>query len=425
MKRLRRLLILLTVAGVVLGAGGWYGRRVYRTRQAEADANGAGAALADRRYDLAYERILRATKAQPSRGDWHFQAARIGRQAGFLDEARRHLDSAEAQLGETDAVRFERQLLLVQRGEASELAESLLWKRSQMDAESRTLILEALIRGAIASYRVHHAIKAANAWLEQPTDDARPFYWRGLAYEQLGGYDEDRAIQDFRTALERNPDFDESREHLAGLLLRTKRPLEAIPHYETLRQRNLDRLEPLLGLIRARIEAGQLDGAKLDLEELVRRHPDVSEARRERGILRLAQEDAHGAEEDLRFAVETAPHDAHSLFQLVLCLVRLGKNEEAQRLRGRHSELVSKQNRLRKLLREDYQTRPNDVKLLHEIGVLYLTTGGPEEQLTGLAWLNRLLQIDSKHKPTYAVLADYYEAHGRIDIAARCRRLAR
>jgi Tfp pilus assembly protein PilF len=60
-------------------------------------------------------------------------------------------------------------------------------------------------------------------------------------------------------------------------------------------------------------------------------------------------------------------------------------------------------------------------QLRYEAGTTFCETVNKEE---GRRWLLRALEMDPRHGPTHAALADYYESKGNRDLAVRHRQLA-
>jgi tetratricopeptide (TPR) repeat protein len=402
------------------GAAGWVYYRHLVTRRIEA----AEQELARFHYDAAWQHASRAAAWQwPERGDVHFLAARTGRRAGHPEDAKKHLLAAEKLQGDTDEIRLEKQLLAVQMGEATEFLESALLRRIDLDPDHRTLIVEALIQAALLDVRLYQIKLLTDLWLKEPTADPRPYFWRGFAHQQFGGYVEDRAIADYTAAVERDSEFDEARERLADLLLKKGRVPEARPHFEALLARHPENVRALVGVARCLMALGITEEAQRLLDRALVQSPGDPEALRERGILALQDGKAEEAEPYLRRADAAQTQDASASYNLYICLQRLGRVREAKEQQERHEAVQADNRRLRQLLR-DYQDRPRDAELLHQIGVMYLATGNSEYEMIGLNWLRKTLDVDPRHKKTFAVLADFYQKKNMPEMAARLRRLA-
>jgi Flp pilus assembly protein TadD len=285
------------------------------------------------------------------------------------------------------------------------------------------LILEALVQGALATTRLYRIKQLTDEWLKEPTRDPRPYYWRGFAHERFGGYQQDKAIADYKSAIERDEDFDEARERLANLLVNKNWANEARPHFEILLRRRPGDPKLLASMGRCLTAMGEIDAARQLLDRALTSFPDDPDLLRERGILALHDGKPEEAEPFLRRAVGSKTQDLAAGYNLYLCLQRLGRENEAKEQYQRHKELEAETNRLRQLMR-DYQDRPRDADLLHEIGALYLSTGNSDFELTGLSWLRRALEVNPRHKKTCILLADFYQKKGMYELAGRLRKLA-
>ena len=425
MRRLIRspwlLLLLISLVSLAIGGGGYW--RWLRTHAAHY-VQATEADLARFRYDSAARNAHLAVQyTWPERGDILFLAARTVRRAGDIDKAREYLSAAERLLGATDEVRLEKQLLAVQRGDAGDLVESLMWNRITLDPARRVLILEALIQGTVASFRNWLTAKAVNAWLEQPTDDPRPYYWRGLCGEEIGGKFDQFAVADFQRALERDPEFDDARQKLASLLLKMRDLPAALPHYEELFRRRPDDAAGITGLARCLVELGEYDRGRSLFDRAVVLNPNSADAFREVGGLDLLEGRPEAAEANLRKACRLAPKDYLAAYQLAVCLNRLGRADEAKEFLMRSQVAAKHQKRIRELVRDEYPIRPRDPDLLFEIGNLFIESGEADQELTGLWWMQKALEVNPRHLKSRKVLADFYERKNMPEMAAKFRRL--
>jgi Flp pilus assembly protein TadD len=152
----------------------------------------------------------------------------------------------------------------------------------------------------------------------------------------------------------------------------------------------------------------------------VAQDPQHAQAVAELGKLELGEGQLADAERWLRRAVELAPHERESLYNLVQCLNRVGKKEEAQQCLARLKQVEDDWERI-KVLTQGYSKAPRDPALRYEGGIILLRNGLEQE---GLSWLTAALQADPRHRPTHQALADYYARTGKADLAAHHRRLA-
>jgi Tfp pilus assembly protein PilF len=417
MSRRRRVLIAALAALLAGGAAAFW--QVHRHQQATGHLDAARSDLEHHHYESARQHALAAAEYWPHRGDVRLLAARACRRAEHPDEARPHLAAARDQLGETDDVRLEQQLIPVQKGE-SEFIESALRRRAEIDPEHRELILEALAAGQLSTFRIDQARATLVEWLKEQHDDPRPFFWHGLALEQMAGYQEDAAMADYRKAIDLDPDFDEARRRLGKLLLKKKMIVDARAQYETLVKNHPNDAAALVGLGQVKIAQGETDSGRELLQRAVQIDPSEADGSRELGSLLLDEDRSADALPLLQKACKLQPQDPYASHSLTQCLRRLKRDKEADAEQARYDRLAANQARALKLLGE-LQQKPKDAALLHELGALYLEGGRPEYEQTGLWLLQRALQVDPSRAETLKLLANYFDRKGKPEIATQLR----
>src|SRR5262249_57223918 len=77
--------------------------------------------------------------------------------------------------------------------------------------------------------------------------------------------------------------------------------------------------------------------------------------------------------------------------------------------------------RIKSLTENQLQREPNNAAICHEIAMIFLRAGIPQQ---GLIWLLNALQANPDHVPTHRALAVYYHEVGNPILAARHRALA-
>jgi tetratricopeptide (TPR) repeat protein len=408
-----KLLLLALVPLALIGLGGWVaGWQIWAQRHRSL----AEQALARRDLTGALEHLKLCLRVWPTSSETHFLAARTARRAGLYDEAEEHLRLCKKYDGVPEAIELEQALVATQRGD---------WKYEQYlhgcvtaDHPDAELILEALVFSYMKTYRLGHAIKCLDYWLEHFPDNVLARLWRGRARELTRFFAE--ALEDYHRAVELAPDHFEARERLAELLIHKHQAAEALPHFEYLRQRQPDNAAVLLGLARCRAELAEQEAARELLDQFLATHPDHPVALTERGKLALAMGQPAEAEPWLRRAA-VASYDPETIYVLMRCLHQNGKAGEAKEWLARFQQVEADLKRVVKATRAITQ-RPNDPDLRCEVGTLMLRNGQEEE---GLRWLNSALHEKPEHGPTLQALADYYGRHGRPDVAAGFRARAR
>jgi Flp pilus assembly protein TadD len=407
--------IIVLIAGAAVA-----GLRVRHYNQARHELQAADDAEARFQYAAAREHILNAAKYWPKQGDVQLKAARMCRRALEFDEAKTYLDAARQLLGQ-DAVSFEQQLLLIQKGEATDFAESSLYDRSRNDPELRTLVYEALVLGNLQKFRIRGVQKLADEWLSEPTKDPRAWFLRAVAEDQMGVTSmDDQAVLDYSKALELNPDYDEARSRLCRLLLRMKNTTDARKQLEIQLNRHPDDVEALVGFARCAVAAGENESARQSLDKALKGDPKNTEALRDLGILNLNEGNAQDSEPLLRQAVELNSNDLTAIHNYALCLRRLGQTEVADRYQTIHDTKAALLDRMEQAKRK-YQEVPRDPDPSCTMGECYIELGGKDNEERGLWWLEQARRLDPKHVRTLQALAAFCERHGRPDMAENYR----
>ncbi len=413
-KRRRGRVLLALLGAAALTAGGYWGWDRYQARRAWGAAEEAvrRRALAD-----AAAHLDRYTALRPEDPAGWFLSARTARRRGQYADAARFLGRCEKWGGAAAAIRLERELVRVQRGEIGEIDVRL---RTTVDPDHPDVafVLEALARGYVTAERWADARQACELWRAIQPDHPWPWLWGGLVAERQA--QSEQAAEFFRRAHDLDPEDREPRLALAGVLVRMRNAAEAAPHYEWLLARDPDDAEALLGLARCRIEAGRAAAAVPLIERAERKGPAVSVVGVLRGRVLMEANDAAGAERWLRDAVRADPGDPEALYQLVACLRAQGKGTEAEPLAARLEEVRRDLRRLTELLKLIGPALA-DAGPCHEAGVIALRLGRARQ---GVNLLADALRRKGDHRATHAALAAYYRQAGELGPARHHQQLA-
>lgn len=346
-------------------------------------------------------------------------AARVTRRAGLFDESEGFLDRYRELRGRDEEQTLERTLLTAERGDVDDV---LKFCQAKVDANdpASPLILEALARGCLRSYRLADAEWAVETWVGRDANNAMAQFLRGRVAEER--FAQTDAAGAYRRALEIDPDLDAARDRLAALLLAMNQAPEALPHLEYLNRRRPDDPGAAVRLAQCRDLLGQQDEATRLLDGVLARHPDHPTALAERGRLALGAGQYAEAEAWLRRAVARAPGDAFVLKQLHKCLVQSGQADQARALEPRVKRAEEDLDRLQLLVWEDIQAHPRDADLQYEAGTILLRVGSAAE---GLRWLENAVRLNPRHAKAHEALADFYQQTGETAKAAKHRQLAR
>jgi pentatricopeptide repeat protein len=186
--------------------------------------------------------------------------------------------------------------------------------------------------------------RAVDLWLELrpgPFDQAEGLVWRG----QLEKFaKEEKALADFRKALDLNPNHFDAAMHLAMYVFETD-PEQAIASFERLNQRYPENALVRYYLASAYRAMGRLEKARQFFDEMLAANPNEVSALIERGYLSLDQQEVEDAERRFRRALELAPGNARGYLALSCCLQLRGNEREAKPYREKFQQLEAEEKR--------------------------------------------------------------------------------
>lgn len=401
------------VAGLV-AAGSW-AWQWHQDRQAWQQVH---AALD--RHDLksASAHLDHYLQRQPDDVQGWFLAGRTARRLGRVADAEGFLERCQQLGGVTVATELEWDLLRVQQGRFDGI-DARLRMTVGPDHPDASFVLEALARGYLKREYLKDAFQACELWLQREPGQPWPLLWRGWIWERLENLD--RAHRDFQRAVEHAPDLLETRLALGNVLVRMRKPADAAEHFHHILTRSSGDHEALMGLAACRIDQDRPAEAIPLLDRVLGEKPETYVALLLRGRAAMQQSEFASAEQWLRRAVAVDPSSVEALHALVHCLRAQDKKTAAAELAPRVENLIGDLKRLQELIR-DIGHKPNEVRPRHEAGLIAMRIGRPQE---GLVWLEGALRAQGDHRPTHAVLADYYQQKGEPMRAEFHRRLAR
>jgi tetratricopeptide (TPR) repeat protein len=349
-----------------------------------------------------------------------FLAGQTARRAGLYQEAEQHLaECAKLQgsaSGTSVPLALERLLLQAQSGDVSE-AEEVLWGYVRKEKPETPLILEALARGYLRMFRLGMAMTCLRMLLEREPDNVEGLVMQGWIRE--GGGEPGEGSQDYRRALELDPERDDARLGLARILLRDN-PKEARAHFEHLIARQPDNPNVLVGLAEAYWALGEPEKARPLYDAVLAKEPGNSRALAGLGALTLGAGNTTEGEALFRKAIAADPANADAHYKLYLCLVQQpGREAEAAAQRDTHKRVEADHRRLAQIASKEMTQAPNDPNLFYEMGAIYLRYGKPD---VGIRWLYGALKLDPAHQPSHKALYDYFKRTGQTEKAEQHRR---
>lgn len=384
---------------------------------AQQHARAARAALLRNDYPTAADHMARCLEVWRHDQATLLLAARAARQAGRLQEATRLQDLYRRRHGSSPELALERTMLAVQNGGFRD-REPILVRMVAENHPDTPLILEALTQGYIKTVRVPEAFRSADGLLRRQPEHAPALVWRGWAREHLNRPEE--ALDDYQRAVTLQPEDVWARLCLGEVLLNLQRYPEALEQFQWLRQRQPDDAAARLGAARCLVGVGDVDRARVLLDELATAFPEEGLILSERGRLALEEGQPEEAERWLRRAVSLVPFDRQTHHALHSCLQQQGRAEEAAHYLRQSERLDADLKRLRVL--ETELSRPGPAADRRcEAGRLCRQLGRPDE---AERYLLAALQDDPGHRPAHRALAEHYDKSGRPDLATRHRAAA-
>lgn len=408
---------LLRIA-LVLAALASVGFFVHRHRERRSLADQVRRLFDASRYDEARTPLARWSRLEPSSGEAAYFRAWLALVDDHPREVIEAVDRARS-LG-YDSSRLDCLVAVYQaRAKRYSIAEPVLEAAYQAHTPPEALVAQELARIYLSTYRLGAAGAAIERWRALAPHDPRPYMW----LNEIGARTEAEhslMIQNYRAALELDPNLDEARIGLANELSKDRRFDEAEQEYQTYLKRKPGNVEALIGLGRNAFQQGDIEAALRDYEQALKADPRQPEA-----LKQLAQADVRlgrmaSARDRFKILTELDPFDYETRYSYAQTLRRLGdedgfrrENAAAGRLRKENDEITQ--------LRSDIMKSPDDVELRYRVAKWMLEHGHTAE---GLKWTSEVLRVNPNHAPTHKILADHYAKNGEAGLANYHRLMA-
>ncbi len=161
-------------------------------------------------------------------------------------------------------------------------AEPVLERAFRQQSEPRLEVAKEMVRIYLTSYRLSQAAEAIERARLLGAEDPQPYLWSNEIASR-GSAEPAILIQNYRAALERNPNLDKARLGLAEQLSKDRRFDDAEQEYRTYLERNPNDASALVGFGRNFFQRGDLDTATQYFEAALKVDPRQPDALKELG----------------------------------------------------------------------------------------------------------------------------------------------
>jgi tetratricopeptide (TPR) repeat protein len=403
-----RFWIAIVMTLLALAAGTFFAFHRYRTFHLRSEVRESFIA---RQYQTARTRLEHWLEDQPGSGEaqyykaWDALAQNHPREAvEAIDRARKtgfdqsRLDCLTA-IYHARADRF---------GEAEPILERAFLEQT----EPREMVAKELAKIYLMSYRMDRAARAIERWRVLAPQDPEPCLWSNEIASRSSA-ENAVLIQNYRAALDRDPNLDKARLGLAQALSEDRRFADAKEEFETYLKRRPSDTAAFLGLGRNAFQQGNIEDAGRYWEAAFQTNPRDPETLKELGQLDLRLGRVQQACERLKLLSEIEPFDHEVRYSYAQALKLAGNAgqakkelEQATRLRKEHDQLVQRRYAVLK--------NPSDLETRFQVAKWMMEHGHEDE---GLKWTKEILRANPRHAQTHAALADYYSKHGEPGLA--------
>jgi tetratricopeptide (TPR) repeat protein len=397
------------VAGVYLG---------YREYQVSRLARSVRQQFAERRFAAAREPLARWLAARPSSGEAQYYRGWSALVGDDPPEAIAAIERSR-RLG-YDPERLDC-LTAIYHSRASRygLAEPALEAAYHRGTPPQALVARELARIYLSTYRLIQANEVIEVWKGLDRDDPEPYLWANEIATR-SAVDPTVLIQNYRAALDRDPQSAKARLGLAQQLSKVRRFDEAEQAYRGYLDLNPRDAAAYVGLGRDAFQQADIDKAASLFEKALELSPRDAIALRELAQIELRRGRFPKARERLELLTQIEPFDPDAHYALARVLRVLGdekraraKDERAAVLRKEEAEILK--------LRERLLNKPGDLATRFEVAKWMLLHGHDDE---GIKWTAEIIRADPRHAPTHQMLAEYFQKQGNSGLANYHRLMA-
>jgi tetratricopeptide (TPR) repeat protein len=311
----------------------------------------------------------------------------------------------------------EQTLALVSMGQMTEEMEKEInqWL-GEPDAEVSEVV-DAYSNALVSLSRFADARRILLAWERDYPLSALPNYRLARIHEHLN--EAELAEGEYRKSAKKSPKFVNAKYSLARLLLRQRRPAEALEFYLE-SDLGPTALASKTGMAQCYKALGEMEKARALLKEVLKsdqeqiqrsfhavdESPERLVAPSELGCIETEMGNFSEGKECLERALATFPLDSIARYSYAVALRGLGMNQEAdenfERTRATRRALDQVP-----VLQERIKINPQDSESRIKIGKIILEN---ESERTGVYWIRSVFSYDPGNLEAHSALIDYYES---------------
>jgi Tfp pilus assembly protein PilF len=362
--------------------------------------------FAARHYEQAREPLRRWLSEWPGSAEAHYYKAWLSLVFDQPREAIQAIEQAKKLHYDSDPLAYLVAIYQARAGHMN-LAEPVLVRAYRQESEPRAEVAKELAKIYLASFRLTQAADAIERSRLLAPEDPQPYLWSNEIASR-GSAEPAILIQNYRAALERNPNLDKARLGLAEQLSKDRRFDDAEQEYRTYLERNPKDASALVGFGRNFFQRGDLETATQYFEAALKVDPRQPDALKELGQIDLRLGRFQKASERLRLLTEIQPYEYEVRYSYAQAL-KLGGDQARAQIETEHAARLRKEQDHIAQLRTNLLSNPNDAAIRYEVAKWMLENGHQQE---GLDWTSEILRAAPRHGPTHRLLADYYQKLG-------------
>jgi tetratricopeptide (TPR) repeat protein len=403
-----RFWIATVVTLLAMAAGTLFGFNRYRTFRLGSKVRGSFAAG---QYETARTQLKQWLDHQPGSGEAQYYKAWDALAQNQPREAVEAIDRAR-KLGYDSESLDCLTAIYHARADRYREAEPVLERAFLEQAGPREMVAKELAKIYLMSYRMDQAARAIERWRVLAPQDPEPCLWSNEIASRSNA-ETAVLIQNYRAALDRDPNLDKARLGLAQELSKDRRFEEAKEEFEAYLKRRPKDTTAFLGLGRNAFQQGKIEDALRYWETAFQTNPRDPETLKELGQLDLRLGRVLEACKRLKLLSEIEPYDHEVRYSYAQALKLAGNPdqakkelEQATRLRKERDQIIQ--------LRYIVLKNPSDLDTRFQIAKWMMEHGREDE---GLKWTKEILRANPRHAQTHGTLADYYSKHGQPGLA--------